>query len=198
MRATKVFLLAIALIGMSAVWQPMITVHTHGIPFKVTARELSFGFERTHKVLDFKIPGFVEKRIPQDYVDARDDARLVGRAVKWAFALYIPIGLLLLLGIGAQFGGRLTRSAAIMTIFLGAVMTASWFVLRYAIDYGLSELALKRTTVTLAPGGHILLICGLAAVLVGLVGASRPEKPTGMTTMMRAVEPPPGVIPPPA
>jgi len=195
MRATKVFLLAIALIGASGIFMDLIVVKTHGIPIKLTARQLSFGFERTHKVLDYKLPPFVEKRVPRDYLDARDDARLVAGAVKWAFVLYIPVGFLLLLGLGAQFSGRLTRAACAFAIFLGVLMSASWFVIRYAIDYGLSELELRRTTIVLAPGAHLFLILGIATIVVGLVGLIRPEPHSGMTMMFPAQ---PGPPPPPA
>lgn len=197
MRATKVFLLAIALIGASGIFMDLIVVKTHGIPIKITARQLSFGFERTHKLLDFKLPQIVENRVPRDYIDARDDARLVAGAVKWAFALYLPIGLLMLIGLGAQFSGRLTRGACALAIFLGVVMATSWFVIRYAIDYGLSELELSRTTILLAPGAHLFLILGIATIIVGIVGLIRPEPHSGMTMIFPAQAPPPPASSPP-
>ena len=175
MRATKHILFAIALIGIVGAFLPLIQIRSHGIPLDVTPKELSFGFEKAHKVIDYKLPAFAEKRLPADIVSTRDDIRLVGQAMKWAMALFIPIALMMLFAVLAQWKGRLTRAVAVIVVVLGGVSAASWFVLRYALDYGLEEVALKRTTVVLAPGAHFLLVAGLAAVVVGLLGAIRPE-----------------------
>jgi hypothetical protein len=175
MRFPKHVLLAIALIGMSGIALPFVTVRSHGFPKEYTAKELSFGFERTRKALDYKVPGFIEKRLPQDAVWARDDARVVSDAMKWAMALYIPFGLLLLIGIGAQFAGRMGRGTSIVVLLLGIVTAGSWFVLRYAIDYGMNEIALARTTVELSPGAHMLLVVGAVATVCGLLGVIKPD-----------------------
>ena len=193
-RATKHILFAIAIIGMVGAFMPFMTIRSHGVPLDVTARELTFGFERTHKLIDYKLPAFAEKRLPADVRSTRDDIRLVAGALKYAMMLFIPIGLMMLFAVLAQFRGRLTRTVAITVVLLGAVSTAAWFVLRYALDYGLSEIALKRTTVEMAPGAHILLVVGLAAVVVGLLGAIRPE-PVRSRAAPPAFAPPP--VPPP-
>ncbi len=174
-RATKHILFAIAIIGIVGAFLPLIQIRTHGVPIDVTPKELSFGFEKAHKVLDYKLPSFAEKRLPVDVRQTRDDIRLVGQAMKWAMALFIPIALMMLFAVLAQWKGRLTRASAVVVVLLGAISAASWFVLRYALDYGLEEVALKRTTVVLAPGAHFLLVAGVAAVVVGLLGALRPE-----------------------
>jgi hypothetical protein len=175
-RATKHILFAIALIGIVGAFMPLVQVRSHGIPFDFTPRELSFGFERTHKILDYKLPAFAEKRIPAEIRDTRDDVRIVATAMKYAMALFIPIGLMMLLAVSAQWKGRLTRPGAALVVLLGLISAASWFVLRYAIDYGLEEIALKRTTVILAPGAHFLLVAGIAAIVVGVLGVVRPER----------------------
>jgi len=174
-RATKHILFAIAIIGLVGAFMPLIRIRSHGIPMDVTPRELSFGFEKAHKIIDYELPAFAEKRLPADIKSTRDDIRLVAGAMKWAMALFIPIGLMMLFAVLAQWKGRLTRIAAIAVVLLGAISTASWFVLRYALDYGLEEIAIKRTTVVLAPGAHFLLVVGIGAVVVGLLGTIRPE-----------------------
>lgn len=196
-RATKHILFAIAIIGIVGAFLPLIQIRSHGIPFDVTPKELSFGFEKAHKVIDYKLPAFAEKRLPEDIRSTREDLRLVGGAVKWAMALFIPIALMMLFAVLAQWKGRLTRATSVLVVLLGAISAASWFVLRYALDYGLSELELKRTTVVLAPGAHFLLVAGLGAVVVGVLGVVRPERarPKSMPAPQPAVPPPP--MPPP-
>lgn len=174
-RATKHILFAIALIGIVGAFLPLVQIRSHGIPMDVTPRELSFGFEKAHKLIDYKLPSFAQKRLPPDIVATRDDIRLVASAMKWAMALFIPVALMMLFAVLAQFRGRLTRTTAVLVVLLGAISATSWFVLRFALDYGLAEVALKRTTVVLAPGAHFLLVIGLAAIVVGLLGAIRPE-----------------------
>ncbi|HEY4175663.1 MAG TPA: hypothetical protein VGM90_02465 [Kofleriaceae bacterium] len=212
MKFTKHFLLAIALLGISGIYLPFVTVRSHGIPVRLTARELSFGFERTHKVIDYDLPSFAEARLPGDVKDTRDDVRLVAGAIKWAFAVYIPFGLLLLIGISAQFGGRLGRGSGIIVAFLGLVCAGAWFGLRYACAYAVDQLPVKKTTIELAPGAHILIIIGVAAFVIGLVAAIKPEPKrkrrrqagpysegllaTGMyTAQMNAVSPPAAAAP---
>jgi hypothetical protein len=188
-RATKHILFAIALIGIVGAFLPLIQIRSHGVPIDVTPKELSFGFEKGHQLLDYKLPSFAEKRLPADIRSTRDDIRLVAQAMKWAMALFIPIALMMLFAVLAQWKGRLTRASASFVVLLGVVSAASWFVLRYALGYGLEEVALKRTTVVLAPGAHFLLVAGLGAVVVGLLGAIRPE-PARVPAL-----PPPGPAP---
>lgn len=177
MRATKHILFAIALIGIVGAFLPLIQIRSHGIPLDVTPKELSFGFDKAHQLVDYKLPAFAEKRLPADVRTTREDIRIVAQAMKWAMALFIPIGLMMLFAVLAQWKGRLTRASAIIVVLLGMISAGSWFVLRYALDYGLAEVALKRTTVVLAPGAHFLLVAGLGAMIVGVLGTARPEPP---------------------
>lgn len=198
MRATKHILFAIAIIGIVGAFMPLIQIRSHGIPFDLTPRELSFGFERTHKVLDYKLPAFAEKRLPQDIRDTRDDIKLVATAMKFAMALFVPIALMMLFAVLAQWKGRLTRGMSAMVVLLGLVSAASWFVLRYALDYGLEEIALKRTTVVLAPGAHFLLVAGIGGFVAGMLGLVRPERARARAPQSApAAFPPPPVPPPP-
>lgn len=196
-RAAKHILFAIALIGIVGAFLPLIQIRSHGIPMDVTPKELSFGFEKAHKVIDYKLPAFAEKRLPADIKSTRDDIRLVGQAMKWAMALFIPIALMMLFAVLAQWKGRLTRGSAVIVVLLGGISAASWFVLRYALDYGLEEIALKRTTVVLAPGAHFLLVAGIGAVVVGLLGVLRPEAPPPRVALASPSSLPPPPVPPP-
>jgi hypothetical protein len=215
MKFTKHFLLAIALLGASCIYLNFVVVRSHGLPVKFTARELSFGFEKAHKVIDYQLPAFVEARIPADAKDTRADVRLAAGAIKWAFALYIPFALLLLIGISSEFEGRLSRLAGFIVMFLGLISAGSWFGLRYACAYAIEQLPVKKTVIELAPGAHILLLVGVSSFVVGLLAAIKPEPKrkrrrqagpysegllaTGMyTAQMNAVTPPADGAPAPA
>lgn len=191
MRATKHLLFIIAILGVTGAFLPFLEIRSHGVPLKLTARELSFGFEKAHKAIAYKLPAFAEARLPGDVKSTRDDIRLVASAVKFAMALYIPFGLMLIVAILSQYRGRLTRGPAAIAMVCGALSAAAWFALRYAIDYGLEEVALKRTSIELLGGAQLLLFAGAAGVALGLVGVIRPEA-------ARVRRPPPGPGAPPA
>ncbi len=82
----------------------------------------------------------------------------------------------------------------------GALSAAAWFVLRYAIDYGVAELDVKRTTVELLGGAQLLLFAGAGGIALGLLGVIRPETPRARRPLASAPPssfPPPPVPPPP-
>lgn len=202
MNATKHLLFVMGIVGMIGAFVPFVEVKQRGIALELTAKELSLGLESVHKAINYQLPALAEAKLPPDIKSARDDVRLVAQALKFSLALYIPIGLILLMGVLAQYRGRLSRGLAVIAALAGLVSAALWFVVNYALDYGLSEIALKRTTITLKLGAHILLVAGAGAALAGIVGVIRPEgrlprrPPPPNPGPPMAVPPPPG--PPPS
>jgi hypothetical protein len=202
MNATKHLLFVIGIIGIIGAFVPLVEVKQRGIALELTAKELSLGLENVHKAINYQLPAIAEAKLPPDIKSARDDVRLVAQALKFSLLLYIPIGIILLMGVLAQYRGVLTRGSAAIAALAGIVSAALWYVVNYALDYGLSEIALKRTTITLELGAHILLVAGVGAALAGIVGVVRPEvrrprrppPPTPGPPM--AVPPPPGPPPP--
>lgn len=190
MKATKHVLFVFAIIGVIGAFVPFVEVKQRGIALELTAKELSLGLENVHKALNYQLPKIAEARIPADIKSARDDVRLVAQALKFSLALYIPIALIMLVAVLAQWRGQLTRGLAAVGALAGLASAALWYVVTYALDYGLSEIALKRTTITLQLGAHILLVAGVGAAIAGIVGVIRPE------AARVAVAPPPS--PPPS
>lgn len=195
MKATKHLLFAFALIGLIGAFIPFVKVAQRGISLELTAKELSFGLEKAHKAINYQLPKLAEAKLPPDIKMARDDLRLVAQALKFSMALYIPIGLIMLASVLAQYRGRLTRGLAAIGAVAGLASAALWYVVSYALDYGLSEIALERTTIVLQLGAHILLVAGVGAAIAGLVGVIKPEPPSVAAPVPPPLAPPP--MPPP-
>ena len=193
MKATKHVLFAFAIIGVIGAFVPFAQIKSRGITLELTAKELSLGLESVHKAINYQLPSIAEARIPPDLKSARDDARLVAQALKFSLALYIPIAIIMLVAVRAQWRGQLTRGLAVIGALAGLASAALWYVVTYALDYGLSEIALKRTTIVLQLGAHILLVAGVGAAIAGIVGAIRPELERAAVTPL----PPPPLAPPP-
>lgn len=191
---TKHVLFAFAMIGMIGAFVPFVRIEQRGIALELTAKELSFGLERTHKLIGYQLPAIAEAKLPPDVKSTRDDLRLVAKALRFSIALYVPIGLAMLVALLAQWRGRLGRGYAALAALAGLVSAALWFVVRYALDYGLSEIELKRTTIALQIGAHLLLVAGAGAALAGIIGVIRPERARVAMTPP-PVPPPPGPAP---
>lgn len=194
MTSTKHVLFAFAIIGMIGAFVPFVRVAQRGIGIELTAKELSFGFERAHKLIDYRLPAIAEAKLPADVKSARDDLRLVARALKFSIALYVPIAIAMLVALLAQWRGRLGRGYAALAALAGLASAALWFVVRYALDYGLAEVELKRTTISLQVGAHLLLVAGAGAALAGIAGVIRPER-TRVAIVVPPGPPPPGPAP---
>lgn len=155
---------------------PLIEVHHARVPpVALTARELTFGLERMHKLIERQLPGVVEAHIPAYIREARDDIRTVAEASRYAVLLFIPGALVLALGIAGLYRRRVGRITGALAVVLGLASIAQWFVLRFGIDYGLEEAELKRTQVALEIGAHALFAGGLAAVALGIAILLRPD-----------------------
>lgn len=197
MRATKHVLFVVGIIGIIGAFVPFVEVKQRGIALELTAKELSLGLENVHKAINYQLPKIAEAKLPPDIKSARDDVRLVAQALKFSLALYIPIAIIMLMGVLAQYRGQLTRGLAAIAAIAGLVSAALWFVVTYALDYGLTEIALKRTTIALKLGAHILLVAGAGAALAGIVGVIKPEARRPRTPPPPPNPGPPMIVPPP-
>jgi len=176
-RPWKHVLVLVGALGVIGAFLPLIEVQRSGVTFAFSARELSFGMERAHKLIDRQLPALVEAHIPTSVREARSDIRTVAEATRFAMALFIFPALILGLGILGLYRGRVGRAIGAAAVVLGLACVVSWLVLRYGIDYGLAEAELKRTKVVLQVGADILFAGGLAAMFVGIGAIVRPDPP---------------------
>lgn len=175
MPASRYLILLAGILGMLAVFQPMIGLGRGPVHIQLSAYDLSFGLQKTHLALDVRIPAFAQKHIPPDVIETRDDMKLVADASRGAALAYIPAALLLLLGIVVVKLKRTPKAIALVSGVLGLISIAAWFGVRYAVMYGIEEEpALERLHFKAVFGAHVLLASGVLAVL-GAVAAFRKE-----------------------
>lgn len=173
MPASRFLILLAGILGVLALFQPMIGLGKGPLRVELSAYELSFGLEKTHMVLDAKIPAIAKKRISPDVLQTRDDVKLVADASKGAALAYVPCMILLLLGAFAVWKKRTPRALAIVAGVLGLLSIGAWIGVRYAVMYGKAEEpALERLQFGAQFGAHVLLVAGILAIL-GAVGAFR-------------------------
>jgi hypothetical protein len=84
--ATKHILFVMGIIGLIGAFIPFVEVKRSGIALELTAKELSFGLEKTHKLINYQLPAIAEAKLPPDVKSARDDVRLVAQALKFSIA----------------------------------------------------------------------------------------------------------------
>jgi hypothetical protein len=171
------YLLVIAgLLGVFAIFQPMLALGRGPVKVKVSAYELTFGLDRVHAAITRKLPGFAEKRIPADVRETRDDIKLVADASRGAVLAYVPAILVLLLGAFAVWRKRTPLGVAVAALPLGLTSIAAWFGVRYGVAYGIEEEpALARLHLELQFSAHVLLITG-AITLVAAISALRERR----------------------
>jgi hypothetical protein len=161
------FLIA-GIIGVLAIFQPIVALGRGPLKIDVSAYELSFGLTKTHKIIDQKLPRFAEKRISADILQTRDDIKLVADASRGAVLAYVPVILILLLGAFAVWRKRTHLAVALIAALFALASIAAWLGVRYGVAYGREEEpALARLHFELQWAGHILLVSG-AIVLVAV------------------------------
>lgn len=169
MPASRYLLLIAGILGVLALFQPMISIGRGPIKEELSAYNLSFGFKKSRALLDRKIPSIAAKHIPADILETKDDINLVAHATRGAALAYIPAALLLLLGAFCVWRKRTARGLGAVAILLGLVSIASWFGVRYGVAYGIEEEpALARLHFQLAFGAHVMLVTGVLAIIGGL------------------------------
>lgn len=173
MPASRYLIVLAGILGVLAIFQPMIGLGRGPLRLEVSAYDLSFGMEKTHRALEAKIPAFAAKKIPPDVLVARDDMALVMKASRGAALAYIPSVLLLLIGAFCIWRKRTPKPLAVVAALLGLVNIAAWAGVRYAVMYGIEEEpALARLKFEEVFGAQVLLVTGIVAV-VGALGAFR-------------------------
>jgi uncharacterized membrane protein len=197
MKVAKHVLLLLGLVGLLGVVMPLAELRKGPVGVTLSAKELSFGLEKTHAALDKKLPGFVEKRLPTDVRDTRDDVRLVAHYLKWAVLVYAPAALLAALGLIAVQRKRLNRGVAGAAVLAGVIALGAWIGLHYAVAYALVEADVKGMTIELMSGAHMLLLTAATGIGVGVAAVVRPEPLPGVAAARPApfvpqVPPPPG------
>jgi hypothetical protein len=196
MKVAKHVLILLGLVGVLGVVMPLAELRKGPAGVTLSAKELSFGLEKTHGMLDRKLPGFLEKRVPIDVRDARDDVKMVADYLKWAVLVFAPAVLLVLIGIVAVTRKRLGRPLASAALFVGVIALGTWIALHEVIAYALVEADVKGMTIELMSGAHMLLITAATGIGVGIAALVRPDVPLPVIAVPAPFVP--HVPPPPA
>lgn len=171
------------LLGVLAMFQPLMKIGRYKLRTEVSAYDLSFGLEKTHKALNAKLPFLIDRRIPPDVKQAREDIKVVMDASKFAALAFIPAGVLLLIGSIAMLRKRLNKPLAALCVLFGLASAAAYVGLKYGIAYGeQEEPIIKRVSIELLIGAKVLVAGGIASVIAGLAtlftkAADRPGSP---------------------
>ena len=169
MPASRYLLLLAGILGVFALFQPMIGLGRGPAKVELSAYDLSFGLGKTHMALDVRIPAFAAKRIPPDVLQTREDIKLVADASRGAGLAYLPAAIVLLLGAFSIWRKRTPKPVSVIAGVLGLISIAAWFGVRYAVMYGIEEEpALERLHFKAVFGAHVLLVAGIVAVLGAL------------------------------
>lgn len=182
MPASRYLLLIAGILGLLAMFQPMIGLGRRPLRAELSAYDLSFGLEKTHFALDMKLPGFATKRVPADVLQTREDIKIVADASRGAALGYVPAILLLALGALCIWRKRTPRPIAIASGFLGLLSIGAWAGVRFAIIYGKDEEpALARLGFEALWGAHVLLIAGALGVIAAITAFTEPAAPRTTT-----------------
>ncbi len=175
MKVAKHVLILLGLAGLVGVFMPLAELRKGPVGVTLTAKELSFGLEKTHGVLDRKLPSFAERRLPGVVRDTRDDVKLVADYLKWAVLVFTPAALLVLIGVIAVMRKRLGRVLGGGALLSGVIALGAWIGLHYAIDYALVEADVKGATIELMSGAHMLLLAAATGIGIGVAALIKPE-----------------------
>jgi hypothetical protein len=196
MKVAKHVLILLGLVGVLGVVMPLAELRKGPAGVTLSAKELSFGLEKTHGMLDRKLPGFLEKRLPTDVRDTRDDVKMVADYLKWAVLVFAPAVLLVVIGIIAVARKRLGRPLASAALLVGVIALGTWIALHKVIAYALVEADVKGMTIELMSGAHMLLITAATGIGVGIAALVRPDVPPRAVAAQAPFAP--HVPPPPA
>lgn len=186
MKVAKHVLILLGLVGLIGILIPLAEVRKGPVAVALSAKDLTFGLDKTHAMLDRKLPAAVERRLGYNVTSTRDDLKMVADGLRWAIYVFAPALLLVLVGCFAVMRGRLGRGAAFFALLFGVILLGTWIGMHYAIDYALAEADVKGMTIELRTGAHMLLVPAIGGILVGLAALIKPEPPRA------PVPPPPG------
>jgi len=164
--ASRYLFLLAGVLGVLALFQPLIKLGRGPISIELSAYDLSFGLKKTHGALDARIPTLAKQKIPPDLLETRDDIKLVADASRGAALAFVPAALILLIGIVAVRKQRTPKPLALAGGLLGLASVAAWYGVRFAVIYGIAEEpALERLHFTSIFAAQVLLVTGVLAVL---------------------------------
>ncbi len=196
-KAAKHLLFVAGMLGVIAMFLPLLSFGKGITRMEVSAKELSFGLSRTHALVDKDVPFLVRRKLPPDLLEAQEDVRTIIHASRGAALAFIPAALMLLAAVGGMWRGYLGRRLAAMALVCGIASIAAYFGLKYGLDYGENEEPLlKRANLVIELGAYFLIIAGLGGIAGGIAGIVRPEAPRPRRVAAPAF-PPPHVPPPP-
>jgi hypothetical protein len=174
-KVAKHVLILLGLVGLLGILMPLAEVRKGVVAVALSAKDLTFGLEKTHAMLDRKLPAAVERRLGYNVTSTRDDLKMVADGLRWAIYVYAPAALLVLVGCFAIMRGRLGRGPGFFALLLGLILLGTWIGMHYAIDYALAEADMKGMTIELRTGAHMLLVPAAAGILIGLAALIKPE-----------------------
>ncbi len=210
MRAWKHAVLLLGALGALGLFAPMLELRQGRAAVELSARQLSFGFEKQHSILERELPQLAEKYLPASVRSTRRDVRLISEASRWAALAYAPAALIALLGLIGILRRRFGRALGTLALLSGLASIGAWLGLHFGIRFALSQSDLDQTQVTLMFGAHLLLVAGAAGVIAGIGALIKPDlgRPRGARRMSGPTSPgfpppppppgpPPGFPPPP-
>jgi hypothetical protein len=167
-------LLAALVAGIAGTFLPFVEVHTPILRVGFTAFDLTFKMERTHKLVDTKLPAMAKRRLKK-FTSAQEDLQLALEASRFAAFAFIPAVLLGVLGAIGLFRRHVGRFIGAISLLLGLASVATWIGLRMGVQYAVEEADLGKTTVGLAIGANLVLVVGGIAILAGLGALFAPD-----------------------
>jgi hypothetical protein len=172
----RYIVLVAGILGTLSLFQPLISMGRYKLSAEFSAYELSFKSTDAHRLLDAKLPKFVERKLSADILQTRDDIKMIVDASKNAAYAFIPSILLLVIGIVAFKRKRLGRPLAALAVLFGLASAAAYVGLKYGIFYGEQEEPIvKRLNLQLQIGAKVLLAGGLGAAIFALVALIKGE-----------------------
>jgi hypothetical protein len=162
----RYIVLVAGLIGVLGMFQPLFSIGRFNVRAELSAYELTFKSSDVHRLLDAKLPKFVERKISADILSTRDDIKMIVDASKHAALAFIPSALLFVIGAIALKRKRLGRPLAALAVLFGIASVAAYIGLKYGIAYGEAEEPIvKRLNLELQIGAKVLLAGGLGAAI---------------------------------
>jgi hypothetical protein len=183
MKPWSLMLVAAGIAGVFGLFLPLVEVKHRAIVVSYSAKQLSFGMDNAHKLLDSyeAAQGVLDKRaprlgkkIPGDLRYGEQDARMVADASRGAALAFAPAAILLVLGAIGLVRKQLGRISGGLALLLGLSSIGAWIGLKMVLDYALEEVALKRTTVAMQIGAHMLLVIGALGAIAGIGALVKP------------------------
>jgi len=172
----RYIVLIAGVLGFLGLFQPLISMGRYKLRAEFSAYELSFKSTDAHKLLDAKIPKFVERKLSADILSTRDDIKMIVDASKNAAYAFIPSILLFVIGGIALKRKRLGRPLAALALLFGIASAAAYLGLKYGIFYGEQEEPIvKRLNLELQIGAKVLLAGGLGAAIFAAVALIKGE-----------------------